>query len=267
MGLVAGDLDFLAGGMFRTEVDQHQMVVGAAGNDAEPFVLERLGQHGGILHQLLLISFEFRAHGFLEADRLGCDHMFERTALQAGEHFGVDRLDVFFLAEDEAGTRAAQGLVRGRGHYIAIGNRGRMQSGRHQTGDMRHVNEEIRIGLVGDLAQTGEIDNARISGGAGQDHARLAFHREFFDFVVIDHFGVFVDAVGNDIEEFAGEVHRMAVGQVSAVIQAHGEHRVAGVQQRDMEIPPREFLVRCFGFFVPVFWGMTVLYSWRFRAW
>ena len=35
-----------------------------------------------------------------------------------------------------------------------------------------------------------------------------------------------------EIVQLAGKVHRRAVGQVSAVGKAHGQHRVAGLQQR-----------------------------------
>ncbi len=41
-GLVERGGDFLAGGVLRTEVDEHEMVVRAAGNDAEALVFQRL---------------------------------------------------------------------------------------------------------------------------------------------------------------------------------------------------------------------------------
>src|SRR5205823_4857209 len=41
---------------------------------------------------------------------------------------------------------------------------------------------------------------------------------------------VFADAVGDDPVELAGEVEVHAVGEVAAVGQAHGKHRVAGLQ-------------------------------------
>ena len=83
--LVAGNLHFLARGVFRTQVNQHQVVVRAAGNDPEAFVLECLCQHGGVLHDLLLVCFEFRSHRFLEADGFRRDYMFQRSALKSGE--------------------------------------------------------------------------------------------------------------------------------------------------------------------------------------
>ena len=109
-----------------------------------------------------------------------------------------------------------------------------MQAGGDQAGDVRHVDEEEGVRLVGDLAQTGEVDGARIGGRAGEDHAGLVLHGEAFDLVVVEAFGLGGDAVGHDVEEVAAEVHRMAVREVSAVVEAHGEHGVAGVQQREI---------------------------------
>ena len=57
--LVAGDpgaverlLRHLAGDAERAEVDEHQVVVGAAGDDAEAFGRERVGERGGVAHDL-----------------------------------------------------------------------------------------------------------------------------------------------------------------------------------------------------------------------
>ncbi|MPM61484.1 hypothetical protein SDC9_108344 [bioreactor metagenome] len=33
---------------------------------------------------------------------------------------------------------------------------------------------------------------------------------------------------------FAGDIERAAVGQVSAVAEAHAQHRIAGLQQREV---------------------------------
>ena len=124
--------------------------------------------------------------------------------------------------------------MRGGGHDVAVRDRVLVQTGGDQTGDVRHVHEKERVRLVGDLAQAGEVDGARIGGGAGEDHAGLVLHGEAFDLVVVEAFGLGGDAVGHDVEEVAAEVHRMAVREVSAVVEAHGEHGVAGVQQREI---------------------------------
>ncbi len=63
-----------------------------------------------------------------------------------------------------------------------------MKSGSDKSGDMRHVDEEIRAHLVGDFAEAFELDFTRIGAGARQNHFRLAFDRLFFQCVVVDAF-------------------------------------------------------------------------------
>ena len=74
------------------EVDEHEVVVGAARHDAEALVGEAVGERGGVAHDL-----RRRSRGTsgcaasLERDRLRRDHVHQRAALQAGEHRLVDR--------------------------------------------------------------------------------------------------------------------------------------------------------------------------------
>ena len=56
----------------------------------------------------------------------------------------------------------------------------------------------------------------------------LRLHRDALQLVVVD-ISLVVDAVGHDVEIQSGEVHRASVGQMSAVIQVHAHHRVAGL--------------------------------------
>ena len=103
--------------------NQHQMIVGAAGNDIKA-AFDKHFRHGlGVFDHLLLIDAKLRLHGFFKSDGFGGDHVHERAALNAGENVGVD----FFLqfriafAQNQAAARAAQGFVRGAGDDI--GNR------------------------------------------------------------------------------------------------------------------------------------------------
>ena len=104
----------------------------------------------------------------------------------------------------------------------------------HTSGDeashVRHVHEQIRADLVCDGAEARPIDDLRICGKAADDHFRLAFQGDALDFVVIDHARL-VHAVGNDVEEFAGDVGLGAVGEMAAVRQRHAQHGVARLQQ------------------------------------
>ena len=71
-------------------IDQHQVRVGAAGNNAEAFAGKRFGQHFGIGDDLLRVIFELRLHRLQEADRLRRDDVHQRPALHSGEDNLVD---------------------------------------------------------------------------------------------------------------------------------------------------------------------------------
>ena len=67
---------------------------------------------------------------------------------------------------------------------------------------MRHIDHQQRAYLIGNFAELGEIDLARISACARHDHLGLAFQRSLAHRVVIDVF-VFAYAVGREVEVFA----------------------------------------------------------------
>jgi hypothetical protein len=66
----------------------------------------------------------------------------ERAALHAGKDGAVDRLRVFLATEDEAGARPRERLVRRGSDEVAVLDRVRMQAGRHEPGEVRHVAQE-----------------------------------------------------------------------------------------------------------------------------
>ena len=55
------------------------------------------------------------------------------------------------------------------------------------------------------------------------------------ELVVVDPLVVLAHAVRDDRVELAGEVERMAVRQMAAVREVHAEHRVAGLEQREVD--------------------------------
>ena len=107
-GLVERFLGDLAVEALRAEVDEHEVVVGAAGDDAEPVAGERGGERRGVGDDLPLILVEPRLERFVEADRLGGDDVHERAALDAGKDHGIDLLRELLPAQDDAAARAAQ---------------------------------------------------------------------------------------------------------------------------------------------------------------
>ena len=187
----------------------------------------RIGDDG------LAIDLEFRGERFLEGRRLARDLVHQRPALGAREHGRIDLLrQIRIVGQDHAAAAAAQGLVgRGRG-YMGIRHRARMHARRHQPGEMRHIHHERGADAVGDLAETGEIEEARIGRPTGDDELRPVLVGEFSDPVVVDQVVVLAHAVLDRVEPFAGERRRRAVGEMTAGRQRQAEDRVAGFEQR-----------------------------------
>ena len=181
------------------QLDEEQMIVGAAADDAKAMFGNGRGQGSGVDHDLLLILAEFGVRGFFEANRLCGDGVNERAALGSGESDAVEFLGVLRLAEDESAARAAQSLVRGGGNEIGVRQRAGMHSGGDQAGDVGHVHEENRANRFCDLAEALKIEDARIGAGPGDKHLGLVLVRELFHLVVINRLGVRADAVGREL--------------------------------------------------------------------
>ena len=177
---------FPAAHAFREDIHQQEVRIGAARNHAEAFLLHARGQYLRISHHLPLVFDELRRHGFEKAHRLGGDHMHQRSALHAGEDTLVDGGPVFFLREDEAGSRPAQRLVRRGRHNVGVFARVGMQSGGHQPREVRHVDQQDGAHRIGDFAEFFEIPLSRISAAARDDHLRLVLGGELRHVIEID---------------------------------------------------------------------------------
>src|SRR5215472_8551391 len=86
--LVAGDagtletrLGVLPGHTERPQIDQHQMRVGAAGNDFEPRLGEGRRQDLGVRDDGASVGLECRLQCLVQRDGLGSDYMHQRSAL------------------------------------------------------------------------------------------------------------------------------------------------------------------------------------------
>ena len=104
----------------------------------------------------------------------------------------------------------------------------------HETRDVRHVGHHGGADFFRDGAYAREIDDARIGAGADHDHLRPVLFGELLELVVIDPLVLLADAVRHDRVELAGKIQRMPVREMPAVRQVHAEHRVAGLQQREI---------------------------------
>src|ERR1035441_4546920 len=96
-------------------VDEHEVVVGASGDDAETGLLEALRQNLGVGDDLRGVGAELRAQRFGEGHGLGGNDVNEGPALLAGKDCLVNCSGEILPADNEAGARATQRLVCGGG--------------------------------------------------------------------------------------------------------------------------------------------------------
>ena len=156
---------------FGPQIDQHQMVVGAAGDDlaAARFAAFRPAPWRSST-TACGIDAELGLQRLAERHGLGGDDVHQRAALQAREHRRVDLLRqvrVVGRIMPPRGPRSVLCVVVVT--TCGVRQRARMHAAGHQPGEMRHVHHEIGADFVGDRAEAGEIDEARIGRAAGDD--------------------------------------------------------------------------------------------------
>ncbi len=97
---------------------------------------------------------------------------------------------------------------------------------------MRHVAHQQRADLVGDLAEGREVPQPRIGGGAGHDHLRPVLPGQRAHLVHVDQGRLAVHVVRDEVVVLPAEVHRRAVREVAALVEAQSQHGVATLQER-----------------------------------
>ncbi len=197
----------------------------------KPSCRESGRQGTGVRDDVGRVLAEGRLARLPERNRLGRDDVHERAALQAGEHGLVDARRVLSTRQDRAGSRSAQRLVGRERDDVGVWHRRRVRAAGNQTRDVRSVDEQHRADLVGDRPERHEVDRARICRRARDDQPRTLAHGQVADHVVVEHLGVVVDAVRDEVVHTTAEVDRRSVGEVTALIQAHPHHLVARLQQ------------------------------------
>src|SRR5690554_363977 len=235
VGAAQGSVRILTGDILVDQINQEQVVFSTAGDDVDATLDKYFGHRLGVFNDLSLILFPLRLHRFLEANRLGSDHVHQRAALRFREHREVQLLLQLFISigrQDQATTRTTQGLVSGGSHHVCEGQRRRVYTGSHKTGDVRHVDEQVSTYLVGDFAETRPVNDLRVGRETGHDHLRLVLNRQTFDFFVVDGAGFSVQAVLYGLVDTTGEGYGSAMGQVTTVSQTHTQNSVARLAQR-----------------------------------
>ena len=207
------------------------MGVGAAAHQTEP-VFHQSGRQGSrVGHHLPRVVGEFRRQRLPERDRLGGDHVHHGPSLGARKHRPVDGARVFRRRQDETPAGPAQGLVRGRGHHVRVGNGAGMHAGGDEAGDVGHVDHQERVHFARDFAERGEIEGARIGAGPRDDQTRALRARLRAHDVVVDEPIRLAHAVGRHPEPLAADVDRGSVREMAPVAELHSQKTVSGLEE------------------------------------
>ena len=218
------------------QVEQHEMIVRAARDEAEPALDKRIGQRSSILDHVFGIRPEFGLHRLTQAHGLGRDDVHERAALRAGKDGAVNPLAEFLLRQDHTAARAAQRLVRGGGDDVGIRHGAFMLAAGDQARDVRHVSHKERAVSVCDVGHGLEIDLARIGRRARNQQLGPVLPDKILNHIVIDPPRGGIDAVADAVVDLAREVHLRAVRQMAAVGKVHAHKRVAWLQKRGIDL-------------------------------
>ncbi len=108
-----------------------------------------------------------------------------------------------------------------------------------EAGDVSRVEHQQRSDLVGDLAKGHRIDAPGVGRRSGHDQLGTVLQRQLTHVVEVDVLtrrrGVVVarrDPVGDEVPVLRGDRYGRTVREVTALVEAHREDRVTGVEQR-----------------------------------
>jgi hypothetical protein len=183
---------------------------------------------------LVGILVERRLECLAEANCLAGDVVHQRATLGAREHGRVNRVCVLVVGHDDPASAGPDCLVCAAGDEIGDPNRGGVDTGGDQAGDVCDIGEVIRVDRIGDPLDLGELNVSRVRGIARNNHVRVERLCGRPEPLVIDVAGFGVDLVLLNLVGLSGEVCRMPVREVSAVVQRHREDPVAGVEDREI---------------------------------
>ena len=85
---------------------------------------------------------------------------------------------------------------------------------------------------MSDCREALEVDRARVSRRAAHNELRTFALGKALELVVINSFGIRVKAVRHKTVQAPREVHRRAVCQMAAMVEAHAKHRVPRLEKR-----------------------------------
>src|ERR1019366_6527039 len=207
-------------------VDEDQVVVGAAGDQPDAAAQEPVGEGGGVVNDALGVVAEAGGAGFGQGDGLGGHHVGQRAA-QYHRAALVDVLGELVVAQDHPAPGAAQRLVCGAiddvGVWHGVEVAGEDFPG-DQAGEVRHVDQQGRAGLVGDVPHEREVDPPGVGGVAAYQDQRPELAGGGAQGVVGEQAGGRVGAVAALLEHLAGDVGPDPVGEVATGVEGHAEY-------------------------------------------
>ena len=110
-----------------------------------------------------------------------------------------------------------------------------MQSCRHKAGNVGHIHHHQGSAFVGNFGNPLKIYDPRIGGSPGHDQLGTVAHGLLFQSVIIDPAGFGGNAVGFKLVILPRKVYGGAVGQMSAMSQAHSQHLIAVFQNFEID--------------------------------
>ena len=229
--LAEGVFGFGAQDAFLEDIEEQEVGVGAAGDDAVALGRDGFSEDFRVGDDLPGVGGEVGLEGFLEGYGFGGDYVHQRAALLAGEDAAIYTGGELLLAEDQAAAGAAQGLVGGGGDDVGVGDGRGVGVACDEAREVGHVDHEVRPGFVRDGAHAGKVELARVGAAAAYDDLGFFAQGDGFELVVVDGFGVAADLVADDAIELAGEVELVAVGEMAPVGEVEAQDAVAGGEE------------------------------------
>mmetsp|Transcript_28254 Transcript_28254/g.91089 ORF Transcript_28254/g.91089 Transcript_28254/m.91089 type:complete len:378 (-) Transcript_28254:641-1774(-) len=160
-----------------SEVPEDEVVVGAAGGEGVAVVVdEALAEGLDVFFNLLGVGLEGVGLDFPELDGDAGDLVFVGPALEGREDGVVDLVleaAAVLLEEDDARPRAPEGLVRGRGHDVAVVEGVRRFFRGDEARDVGHVHHQEGAVVVGDLPEASVVPVSGVGGSAADYESRF----------------------------------------------------------------------------------------------
>ncbi|OPZ41703.1 MAG: hypothetical protein BWY93_02204 [Euryarchaeota archaeon ADurb.BinA087] len=121
------------------KIKEDEVIIGAAGDKAKPFIGKNRCHCLRVLHDLAVVFTERRPERLFEADGLCSNGMHQRTPLHAREDCLVNLRTIFTIAHDGSPSWSSKCLVGGGSGIVNDANRGFVEPGGTETRDMGDV--------------------------------------------------------------------------------------------------------------------------------